>query len=758
MLESGTEGQTASAAGEWSLKAVQRLLWQRRWLVVAIAAEVFIITGLVTFLRTPMYDASARILIERSTPKVMESDDVMPMVWNEFEIQRFYQTQYLLLKDPRVLIKALHRKDYPVRERILALLTADSEGEDGGPLPDDGDLARWIKDRLKVEQLEYSSVVKVTFRHSSPELAADVVNAVVHAYQDFFGEEIGLAPRMKALNVVEEGIVEANADLKDIEDKLNRITQVRDTSLSASDSEIGKTRLQRIDATLTEAKSRKATAEARLHAYQQAEPMSLEEVRGNLQILKYHEQMASIQAEIADLEGKVGDGWPHLRELRTALAETRENLTEEARRLYLQALESARAEVDVARQEESRLKSLYEQELRATNQKQYMAGDVETLRRAYEQKKSNLERLLARREEVARSSDLREILERQVAIIGTARPPEGPAVPRVKLNLALGLVFGLFLGVGAAFLAEAMDNKVRGGQQLAELTGLPLLGSIPRLTSPQKPRLAFSRAKQGTTPVIEAEKSHDVEEAFRAMRSALLLSQAERPPGSLMVTSALPGEGKSTIAANFGRTLASFGHKVVMVDADLRHPRLHRVFKADKNQGLTNVLASAMPVEDVVVATCYPNLFLVPGGPCPPDPATLLDRDKLKAIITRLGERFEFVIVDTPPVLVFADSFNIVPAVEGCLFVARSMATQKDAVRQAVAALRKVNTSFVGVVLNGEVAEERSGSYYRYYHYRKGYYRHAMKRHRKEEKRREEAETPSFREPEEGPDSKVVGR
>ena len=113
-----------NAAGDWSLKAVQRLLWQRRWLVVAIAAQVFIVTGLVTFLRTPLYDASARILIERSTPKVMESDDVMPMVWNEFEIQRFYQTQYLLIKDAKVLMRALHREDYPIRERVLELLTS----------------------------------------------------------------------------------------------------------------------------------------------------------------------------------------------------------------------------------------------------------------------------------------------------------------------------------------------------------------------------------------------------------------------------------------------------------------------------------------------------------------------------------------------------------------------------------------------------------------------------------------------------------
>ncbi|HHN74744.1 MAG TPA: polysaccharide biosynthesis tyrosine autokinase [Acidobacteria bacterium] len=717
-----------SAAGDWSLKAVQRLLMQRRWLVVAIAAQVFIVTGLVTFLRTPLYDASARILIERSTPKVLESDDVMPMVWNEFEIQRFYQTQYLLIKDAKVLMRALHREDYPIRERILELLSADEQPEEDATPPDDKQMARWIRERLKVEQLEYSSVVGVSFRHSSPELAADVVNAVVHAYQDFFVEEIGLAPRRRALEVIEDGIDEANAELREIEGQLEQATRTHDAALVASDRDMRRTRLERLDATLTEAKSRRASAEAQLHAYEQSEPMALEVVRSNLQVLKYHEQLASIQAEIADMEGKVGPSWPRLRELHTAEQETRRNLQAEAEKLYHQALSGARADVVAAREQEQRLRDLYEREKQLANAKQYQASEVESLRRQYDQKKANLERLLARREEVARSSDLREILERQVAIIGPATVPESPAVPRVKLNLALGLVFGIFLGIGAAFLAEAMDNKIRGGAHLAELTGLPLLGSIPRLATPHKPRLAFSRKRSGTTPVMAAQRNHDVEEAFRAMRSALLLAQAERPPASLMVTSALPGEGKSTIAANLARTLASFGHSVVMIDADLRHPRLHRVFKADKNRGLTNVLASTLPIEDVVVPTVYPNLSLVPGGPCPPDPATLLDRDKLGEIVRRLGERFEFVIIDTPPVLVFADAFNIVPSVEGTIFVARSMATQKDAVRQAMDTLRKVNTRLVGVVLNGEITEERSGSYYRYYHYRRGYYRKAMER------------------------------
>lgn len=423
------------------------------------------------------------------------------------------------------------------------------------------------------------------------------------------------------------------------------------------------------------------------------------------------------------------------------MAETKANLETVEHELYAQAIESAESDLAIAKRHEEQLAALYESESSSADNLRVRSQEVDKLRRSYQQQEQVLKQALARRDEMALGAGLDEILRQQIVIVGEAAPPDQPAVPRVKLNLALGMLFGLFLGVGAAFLAEAMDNKIRGGAHLSELTRLPLIGAIPRVEGSAKPRLVFARKKgrkrgksPGTTPVMSMEKNHDVEESFRALRSALLLSQTDRPPRSLMITSALPGEGKSTIAANLGRTLAAFGARTVLIDADLRHPRLHRVFSGSKDRGLTNILASSLTVDEVLFETPYKNLSLISGGPCPPDPATLLDRERLSALIDDLTERlgYEFVIVDTPPVLVFADSFNIVPATEATIFVARSMSTHKDAVKEAMESLRKVKTRFVGVVLNGEIAEEHSGSYYRYYNYRRGYYRKAAESRAKE--------------------------
>lgn len=731
MRDEGEQTPEVGAA-EWSLSAIQKLLWSRRWLIAAIAAEVFLLTGLVTFLKTPLYEASARLVIERSTPKVMQGEDVVPTVYNEFEIQRFYQTQYLLLRDPALLRQALDR--HGVREALLSSLGKDVKSEGDAAAPDDLKLAGFVKDNLKIEQVEYSNMVRVSFRHPSPEVAANVVNAVVETYRDYFVGS-GLDARKDASTFLTKAIEDASAEVRALDAKLAQArSQLTEVPASSGGGEMGKSRLESIDSELTQAKARLAKAEAKLHAYEHAPADSIDEVANNQQVQRYTEALAAMRREMAELEGRVGPGWPRLRELREAVAQTANDLDGVERQLQEQAIGGARADVAQEQATVDRLSSLLGSELHQSASAQVTSGGYESIRQEYEQKKSALDRLLARREEVSMSADLKKVVERQVTIVDEARAPERPATPRVRLNLALGLAFGLFLGVAAAFLAEALDNKVRGGAQAGELARLPLLGSIPRLEGPARPRVAFSRSKKGSVAPILTESHHDVEEAFRALRSGLLLSQAGRPPRAILITSAVPGEGKSTVAANFARTLASFGHKTVLLDCDLRHPRQHKVFDVTAETGLTNILAADAPVDEVLRPTAFENLCLVPGGPCPPDPATLLDPERFKRLIAELEDRgFEFVLIDTPPVMIFADTYNLVPAVEGVVLVARAQLTPKDALRQTSEALRKVKAPLLGVVLNGEVGEERGGSYYRYYHYRRGYYGRGSSKSRSED-------------------------
>lgn len=716
---------------DWQLNSVGRLIWGRRWVVLLVAAEVFVVTGLVTFLRTPLYEASARVQIERSTPKVTQAEDINAPVWNEFEIQRFYQTQYLLLRDPAVLRAALDR--YEVRKALTETLAPSEERTDETTLPNDDALASYVRGALRVEQLEYSNVVSVSFRHPSPAVAAAVINAVVDSYREFFVRN-ALSSRLDAKSFLSDQVAGAQAEVKQLEQELAEMRGSLESVIPATGAEVGKSRLESVDATLTQSKMARAQAETRVAALERSKPSSLPEVRGNPQVIRYQEHLAGLRRELAELEGKVGPAWPRLKELRSAAAETEATLEREMTRVHGAALQEARIALERANREVGKLDALLRDELRDTATQQRSAVDYHRKNDEYLQKKTSLDQLLAREQELKIGANLEEILRQQVSVIDQAKPPKVPAVPNVRVNLVLGLVFGLFLGVAAAFLADALDNKVRGAAQLQELTRLPLLGAIPRVAGKERPRLVFSRDRsagrgKGPSPVMAAQQ-HDAEEAFRALRSALLLAKAGSPARSLMVTSALPGEGKSTVSANIGRTLAMFGHKTALIDADLRHPRLHRVFKLSPGVGLTNLLVGSAEIEQVIQPTRYPGLALIAGGPCPPDPATLLDEKRIAALVTQLHDRhgFEFVIIDTPPTLVFADAFNIVRSVEGVVLVARALVTPKDAIRQAADALRKLGAPLLGTVLNGEVSEDHSGSYYRYYHYRYGYYQKRAQR------------------------------
>ena len=373
MEEQGSRFSRFGASSvEWDLRAIQSLLWRRRRLVLAGAGQVFLITALITFLRTPLYEASARVLIERSTPKVLEGEDVVPKVWGEYEVARFYATQYLLLKDPRVIGQALDDSEYRIREQLLSSFEA-ARSDPEAPLPDDEDLTKYIRGNIKVEQKEYSNVVEVSFRHPSPVVAADVVNAVTNAYQDFFVQEIGLAPRKRASQFLREAIDESTAEVLELEKELEKQTRQSNTAVATSEAEMGRSRLEKLDATLTEAKARLAKAEARLQAYQGASPAGLEQVHDDPRVQKYRTELAQLQREMAEFSGKVGSSWPRVRELRSAIREVEADLRRQQQEVYREVVETAKSDVAVAREDRQRLARLYEHE----QEKQMEAMDAQ---------------------------------------------------------------------------------------------------------------------------------------------------------------------------------------------------------------------------------------------------------------------------------------------------------------------------------------------------------------------------------------------
>jgi len=334
-----------------------------------------------------------------------------------------------------------------------------------------------------------------------------------------------------------------------------------------------------------------------------------------------------------------------------------------------------------------------------------------------------------------------------ISIIDKAEVPKGPVSPKKKKNLILAFLIGIFGGVGLCFLMEYLDNTVKGPEDVEELSGFPSLGVIPCLPPEgmkkkkrygyySKYKSSYSYSKEDpeneeTLPDIkEIELINHlypkffISEDYRTVRTSILLSHAESPPKSIVFTSALPKEGKTATVANMAVAFSQLDEKVLVVDADLRKPRLHRVFKVKNIGGLSGYLTGKVSIEDAVQKTNVENIWLIPSGPIPPNPAELLISDKMKGMIEELKRGYDVVMLDTPPMLAVVDGIIISSLGDSTVFIIQAGKTTRKPFLQAVENLKRAKAKVIGVLFN-EVKAKGEGyysPYYHYYRYRSHYY------------------------------------
>jgi capsular exopolysaccharide synthesis family protein len=305
--------------------------------------------------------------------------------------------------------------------------------------------------------------------------------------------------------------------------------------------------------------------------------------------------------------------------------------------------------------------------------------------------------------------------------VDVARVPIEPAKPNVPRNIALGFLVGLVAGVGLAFLQENMDTTVGNVEELSTISGLPVLGTIPlQIAESSRRRLTSnssvaSRAAD-TGPVTHLRPQSEMAESYRALRTSILLSSFGAPPKVILVTSALPQDGKTTVSMNSAVVLAQRGSRVLLVDADLRRPGISKALGLKASGGLSTILSGVDNVENVLVPFAdLPNLQVIPAGPIPPNPVELLGSSVMKNLIARWRDEFDHIIFDTPPCLSVTDSVVLSVVADRVILVARSGRTPKAAVRRAAEVLLQINASIMGIVLNAFKVHSPDGQYYYYY-------------------------------------------
>jgi polysaccharide biosynthesis transport protein len=574
-------------------------------------------------------------------------------------------------------------------------------------------------DRLEITPVQGTRLVKIAFSTPDPELAARVANMHAKAYL-----EQGIELRSHATDEARHFLQEKLAELKDRVEKseaaLHRYRQDRGIiSLEYRDN-IVVDRLADLNKRLTEAEADRIGLEAQTRLIRQHEYNALPAVIDNRLIQMLKIELTRLEGERTDLAIKVQPGDPVLGQFQARVEQTKRRLQQEIQRTVT-GIKSAYA---AAKQKEDELRAKLEQQKTLVLGLKDAAVDYAILTREVSTNHQLYDSVLSRLKDMEVSAVLRTS---NVSVVDQAVPPVQPVRPRKALSLLLSAVLGLTGGVGLAFVVEHFNNTLRTSQEVERYLRVPNLGIIPDFASNARrrslssrpanpPGLTESQPLDGSAAQAKFVLAHDpfsiTTEAYRMLRTTLLVAQDETPPKTLLFTSGIHGEGKTVTVVNTAAVLAQMGVRVLVIDADLRCSACHTVLGIENKAGLTEILAGRWEPSDVIRPTVSEHLFILSSGSVPRNPAELVGSKQMRAILVSLQEQYDYILIDSPPVMLASDAMLLATMVDGVVLVANAQRTPKQVVRAARARLACARTKILGVVLNQLNIRNREYTYY----------------------------------------------
>ena len=707
------------------------VLVSRRWVLFLIVATHMIVALIGTFVAVPQYRATTTLHIERHSPDIFTFQDLgqSEMSWTSYA--DFYQTQYKILSSPAVARRAAERLEWTSRPtfhetskpgilaQLKGLIPRSTSEVEVDPL----DVATaQVLDGLEVVPERNSQLVQVSWVSDDPEWARDVANAVAAAYieynieSQFSTTDQAQEFLVDQISKLKREIATIDADLQEYGEQ-NRILSLDDSN------NITLTAVKDTARRRTAAQTRLAEAEATWRAVEQIEASALHEVMESNLIARLRQEFASYEAEYSEKARRFKDDWPGMEVLESKLERAGERLDLEVQRVAEQVRATAKTDYETAKHEVQALERLLLDQEHAAQRLRRDGVEFANLSSEVTQKRDTLDALLQRQIEMALSSQLKDLdsTSTNIRILDQARVPAAPFSPNPKFNLLLALLLGLMTGIGFALLLDYLDNTITSVGQIASTVPLPLLAVIPRhrnVASARKQRGPLAPATEFDLIAHEDSRAA-VTEAFRELRTSILLSNPGEPPRRLLVTSALPEEGKTATAINLGIVLAQLGRRVVLVDTDLRRPRMHKALRRDNERGVSTFLSGLeQDVHALVVGSGIDNLDLIPSGPIPPNPSELLDSERFVQLGgDLLASGYDHVLFDSPPALSVSDPVIMASQVDVGILVVRAAKTPRQSVRLAWEKFRLAGTCKLGLVLNDLDAERHGAAYYRYQHY-----------------------------------------
>lgn len=723
---------TVLPAQESTLREYMRVLIKRKWMVLACILGIFAAAAIASLRQIPIYEAVGRIAVNKADPNVITFKDSMPVV--DYMDPSDLDTEVRILQSDLLALQVVRQLNLDKRSEFGGQPDLKQPNLVADPLQGDSSrttsLLGGFKGNLHASLIPNTRIIEIHYRSADPQLAANAVNTLVATYieQNF---KTKFESTMQASDWLSKQLVDLQMKVETSQEKLVRYQKEHEILGIDEKQNITTEKLDELNKELTLAESERMQKEAAYRQTQSADPEAVaaaisSDSPGNTTsvgsglIDRLREQQANLKIQIADLSTQFGPAYPKVNQLNNQLKEIDRQFQSETRK----AVDHLRGQYLAALQRENMLHDAFEKQKQQANKLNESAIEYTLLKRDVETNRTLYEGLLEKLKEAGVTAGLRS---NNIKILDAARVPGAPVEPNIPRNLLFALVLGVTSGVGLAFLLENMDNTVRTTEQAQLISALPSLGMIPlgskspAMGSHGK-QLTLASSSEAVEIVTQARPQSQMAESYRALRTSLLLSSLGAPPKVIMVTSARPQEGKTTTAINSAIVLAQKGVRVLLVDADLRRPSVHKTLGIGPRSGLSNVLTGSATLQQAItVSPVLPNLFVLPAGTPPPNPAELLASTNMKQVLDELREQFDHVVVDTPPTLSVTDAVVLSPRVDAIILVIRSGQTTKQALRRARDILMQVNAHVTGVLLNA--VDLRSPDYYYYYEYQ-GKYTH----------------------------------
>jgi capsular exopolysaccharide synthesis family protein len=758
-----------------------RTIRKHIWLVIGISVLVPTLAAVYLVRQPDVYEAQARVQVDLENANPLlggMSKNSSVILSNETNDPAYFNTQLKILTGPGLLRRVVKNLDLEHNQEflqpsssnksmwsnirtMLGFKTPNTSGpaatSDSLPITSSSsptavqdlkeaerlaDYVDVLEDTIKVEPVKETRLtvretrlIDISFRHTDPRLAAKIVNTTADTFVlqnlEKKNESSG-----NTGSYLEKRIAELQSNNRAKEEELINYAKTHQIlSLDANQNTVVE-RLEGLNKQLLVAENERKLAESAYKASLQPgaaealaeggmaerEVPSATKVNAEAQV-----KLVELKQRRAELLVENTEKWPAVKEIDKQIAVLEKQTTDSRNRATAVVTTNLATRYRQALATEESLRKAYDQQRAETLTQNEAAVTYRIIQQEIETNKTLLDGLLQRTKE---NDVVAAGTPNNIRVVDYAIAPKKPVSPRRTLLVGISFMLALGLGVALAFFLEYLDDSVRSTEDIENYLHLPSVAVIPQVGLAKQKRLGFgakngSRAiANGTGEVLltQLDKRSPSAEAYRHLRTSILLSTAGRPPRSLLITSSVPSEGKTTTAVNTAISLAQTGARVLIIDADMRRPRLHNIFGLHNGNGLSSLLSREASPDEIMAAVDRDEtsgLHILTAGPVPPNPAELIGSDQMLKLLSAVTSEFTHVVIDSPPVAAFTDGVLIAAMVDGVLLVVHSGKTSRKVVARARRLLLDVGARIIGVVLN-KVAAAGSNSYYYY----SGYYQH----------------------------------